>query len=57
MELDTVFDLASLTKVVATLPAILKLMENGYIRLDDRVAFFLPEFGKNGKEILRLDIY
>ena len=50
MDIDTVFDLASLTKVVATLPATLKLMESGYIRLDDRVAFFLPEFGKNGKE-------
>lgn len=50
MTLDTVFDLASLTKVVATLPAILKLIENGELRLDDSVAFFLPEFRKHGKE-------
>ena len=54
MHLDTVFDLASLTKVVATLPATLKLMEDGAIRLDDRVAFFLPEFGKNGKESITI---
>lgn len=49
MKLDTVFDLASLTKVVATLPAVLKLMDNGEIRLDDKVDFFLPEFSRNGK--------
>lgn len=50
MKLDTVFDLASLTKVVATLPVILKLLDDGEIRLDDRVAYFLPAFGGNGKE-------
>lgn len=54
MELDTVFDIASLTKVVATLPAILKLLEEGSLRLDDRVSFFLPEFKKNGKEEIRI---
>ncbi|WP_047979885.1 serine hydrolase domain-containing protein [Ornithinibacillus contaminans] len=50
MKLDTVFDLASLTKVVATLPAVLKLMDVGELRLDDRVASFLPAFGSRGKE-------
>lgn len=50
MDLETVFDLASLTKVVATLPAILKLMDEGEIRLDDYVQHFLPEFSQNGKE-------
>lgn len=49
MELGTVFDLASLTKVVSTLPAILKLIDCGEIRLDDKVSFFLPDFAKNGK--------
>lgn len=49
MDLNTVFDLASLTKVVATLPAILKLMDEGDVRLDDKVDFFLPEFSRNGK--------
>ncbi|WP_407271562.1 serine hydrolase domain-containing protein [Radiobacillus sp. PE A8.2] len=50
MSLDTVFDLASLTKIVATLPSILKLIDNGEIRLDDPISHFLPKFGQNGKE-------
>jgi CubicO group peptidase (beta-lactamase class C family) len=54
MELDTVFDLASLTKVVATLPVILKLLENGFIRLDDPISYFIPEFGQNGKESIKI---
>ncbi|GIO26491.1 serine hydrolase domain-containing protein [Ornithinibacillus bavariensis] len=54
MQLDTVFDLASLTKVVSTLPAILKLLDDGLIRLDDSVSFFLPEFGNEGKEDITL---
>lgn len=54
MTLDTVFDLASLTKVVATLPAILKLIDRGDVRLDDPVAHFLPEFAQQGKEKVTL---
>lgn len=54
MKLDTVFDLASLTKVAATLPSILKLLEEGEIRLDDTVAYFLPDFSQNGKEHVTL---
>ncbi|GAA0336861.1 serine hydrolase domain-containing protein [Bacillus carboniphilus] len=54
MGLDTIFDLASLTKVVATLPAVLKLLDHGLVRLDDRVSYFLPEFGKAGKEEIRI---
>jgi len=50
MKQNTVFDLASLTKVVATLPVILKLIDDGEVRLDDPVSFFLPEFGQKGKE-------
>ncbi|MFC4803221.1 serine hydrolase domain-containing protein [Neobacillus sp. GCM10023253] len=49
MQRNTVFDLASLTKVTATLPIVLKLMEAGKWHLDDKVARFLPEFGKRGK--------
>lgn len=49
MEVTTVFDLASLTKVVATLPTVLLLMEAGEIHLDDKVGTFFPEFMKNGK--------
>ena len=49
MTLDTIFDLASLTKVVATTPAVMMLVEQGRIRLVDRVAQFIPEFDKYGK--------
>ena len=44
MTLDTIFDAASLTKVVATTPSIMKLFEAGKIRLDDPVTKYLPEF-------------
>ena len=54
MQIDTVFDVASLTKVVATLPAVLKLLDDGAIRLDDQVAHFLPEFSQQGKENITL---
>ena len=42
---DTRYDLASLTKVVATLPALLKLVDDREIRLDDRVERFFSNAG------------
>ena len=50
MTLDTVFDCASLTKVVATTTAIMQLWEQGKFRMSDPVAMYLPEFGQNGKQ-------
>jgi uncharacterized protein YbbC (DUF1343 family)/CubicO group peptidase (beta-lactamase class C family) len=50
MTLDTVFDVASLTKVVATTPAVMQLVEQGKVRLNDPVAKYLPEFAQNGKD-------
>ena len=50
MTLDTIFDMASLTKVVATTPAVMQLVEDGRVRLADPVAQFIPEFGKYGKD-------
>ncbi len=50
MTLDTVFDCASLTKVVATTTAIMQLWEQGKFRMNDQVAKYLPEFGQNGKQ-------
>ena len=50
MTLDTVFDCASLTKVVATTTAIMQLWEKGKFRMNDPVAKYLPEFGQNGKQ-------
>ena len=44
MTVDTIFDAASLTKVVATTPSIMKLFEQGKIRLNDPVTKYLPEF-------------
>jgi uncharacterized protein YbbC (DUF1343 family) len=50
MTLDTVFDCASMTKVLATTPAIMQLWEQGKFRMSDPVAKYLPEFGQNGKQ-------
>ena len=50
MTLDTVFDLASMTKVVATTPSIMRLVQFGKLRLNEPVAHLLPEFGANGKQ-------
>jgi beta-glucosidase-like glycosyl hydrolase/CubicO group peptidase (beta-lactamase class C family) len=47
---ESVFDLASLTKVVATTPAIMLLYERGQIELDAPLATYLPEFGEAGKQ-------
>ncbi|MFZ0294235.1 MAG: serine hydrolase [Candidatus Sulfotelmatobacter sp.] len=50
MALDTIFDLASLTKVIATTTAVMQLVEQGKVRLNDPVAKYLPEFAQNGKD-------
>lgn len=50
MTLDTVFDMASITKVVATASSVLKLAEQGKIRLNERVVTYIPEFTGSGKE-------
>src|SRR5262249_47567737 len=42
LDLDTVFDLASLTKVMLTTRAIMELVDKGALRLDDTVGAFLP---------------
>jgi CubicO group peptidase (beta-lactamase class C family) len=47
---DTLFDVASLTKVLATAPAIMILVERGQLKLDAAVTNYLPEFAPNGKE-------
>jgi uncharacterized protein YbbC (DUF1343 family)/CubicO group peptidase (beta-lactamase class C family) len=44
MTVDTIFDCASLTKVIATTSSLMKLFEQGKLRLDDRVTEYLPEF-------------
>jgi uncharacterized protein YbbC (DUF1343 family) len=54
MTLDTIFDLASLTKVVATTTSVMMLVEEGRIRLNDRVSTYIPEFGKHGKDAITI---
>ncbi len=49
MTLDTMFDLASLTKVVATTTGMAMLIEQGKVRLNDRVSAFIPHFEQYGK--------
>lgn len=46
---DTIFDAASLTKVIATTPAILQLIEQGRVDVDAPVARYLPDFAAAGK--------
>jgi len=55
MTRDTVFDLASLTKVVATATSVMILVERGKIRLGDPVARYIPEFAQNGKERITIE--
>jgi uncharacterized protein YbbC (DUF1343 family) len=49
MTVGTIFDLASLTKCIATATSVMKLVQEGKVRLNDPVAVYLPEFAKNGK--------
>ncbi|MGQ9632392.1 MAG: serine hydrolase domain-containing protein [bacterium] len=46
---DTLFDLASLAKPIATSTAVMQLVEAGELRLDDPAARFLPDFARAGK--------
>ena len=52
---DTIFDLASLTKVVATTTSVMILVEEGRLRLRDRVATYLPEFSSHGKDRITIE--
>ena len=49
------YDLASLTKCVATAPSIMLLIEAGRIKLDDPVAKYLPAFAANGKDKITIE--
>ena len=51
MSVDTIFDAASLTKVIATTSSVMKLFEQGKIRLNDPVTAYLPEFQGGHSEI------
>lgn len=50
MTTDAMFDLASVTKVIATTSAVMRLYDEGKIHLDDPIVKYIPQFGQNGKE-------
>lgn len=50
VNINTMFDLASLTKVIATTTATMLCLDRGLFNLDDKVVKYIPEFGKNNKE-------
>jgi uncharacterized protein YbbC (DUF1343 family) len=49
---DTIFDAASLTKVIATTPAVMKLVELGKVQLDAPVKTYLAEFTGDGRDAI-----
>jgi uncharacterized protein YbbC (DUF1343 family)/CubicO group peptidase (beta-lactamase class C family) len=55
MTRDTLFDLASLTKPVATATSVMILIEEGKLRLDDRLGRLLPEFDNHGKGAITIE--
>lgn len=55
MTTDTVFDLASLTKPIATATSVMRLVDLGYLRITDRVADHLPEFATEGKDVITIE--
>jgi CubicO group peptidase (beta-lactamase class C family) len=56
MTIDTIFDVASLTKIVATTPSIMKLVERGEVRLHDPVTAYLPQFQSGNSSITVRDL-
>lgn len=52
MTLDTVFDLASLTKPIATATSVMLLVEEGKVELDEPASSYLPEFTGEDKETI-----
>ncbi|MFB3897096.1 MAG: serine hydrolase domain-containing protein [bacterium] len=54
MTVDTIFDMASLTKPTATGCGIMKLVEEGKLDVHEKAAKYFPEFAQNGKENITL---
>ncbi len=50
MQTNTIFDLASVTKVIATTTATMLCFDRGLFKLDDKVAKYLPKFAAQGKQ-------
>lgn len=52
---DTIFDVASLTKVVATTTSIMILIERGKLRLSDSLSKYIPELKGEGRERITIE--
>jgi CubicO group peptidase (beta-lactamase class C family) len=55
MSPDTIFDLASLTKIVATTTSIMILVERGKVRLNDSLSLYIPELKGEGRERITIE--
>lgn len=55
MTTDTIFDVASLTKVIVTTTLALQLVEQGKLRLSEKVATYIPAFGINDKKDITIE--
>lgn len=55
MTLDTIFDLASLTKPVATATSVMILADRGKIDLQEKATKYLPDFAPNGKDRITVE--
>ena len=49
VSIDTIFDVASMTKILATATSVMLLVEEGKVSLTDPVSKYLPRFAQNGK--------
>jgi uncharacterized protein YbbC (DUF1343 family)/CubicO group peptidase (beta-lactamase class C family) len=56
MTTGTIFDLASLTKIVATATSIMILVERGKVRLSDPLSNYIPEIKGEGRERITLEL-
>jgi uncharacterized protein YbbC (DUF1343 family)/CubicO group peptidase (beta-lactamase class C family) len=56
MTTDTIFDVASLTKIVATATSIMILVERGKLRLSDPLSNFIPEIKGDGRERITIEL-
>jgi beta-N-acetylhexosaminidase len=54
VEVSSMFDLASVTKVMSTTSAVMRLVGEGKLRIEDPVVKYFPKFGQNGKERITL---
>jgi uncharacterized protein YbbC (DUF1343 family)/CubicO group peptidase (beta-lactamase class C family) len=57
MTVDTIFDCASLTKVIATTSSMMKLFEQGKFRLNDKVTDYIPEFQGGRSDITLRNLF